>query len=1167
MFRRPLQTTRLFLQIAVLAFLGITPAMGGLPGDFQAPPQSARPWVYWFWMNGNITREGITADLEAMHEVGIGGCLIMHVKLGDIGKMKLGQMPPDGPVRFMSEDFRKLFRHAVAEADRLGMKIDMNNADGFTGSGGPWVPVEKSMKKLVWTEANVSGGQAISRKLAQPETILGFYRDVAVVAFPRQASLVEQMKAGGAVFSASAKDFDARAIADGDSETRSVVWRRADKSLPAVTISFEKPYTADTLVLDGLELGRRGPEAILEVSDDGKTFRSVGNLCLRWYPAAPTNTVRFDACTARHFRLRLVGNIAQVSVGDLNLGRSNKVHYWEAKAGFTRYGEWGAGSGLYSERKTGQGAASSRESSPTCKSPVEAIAAERVLDLSGSMDSEGNLSWQAPEGDWTVLRIGYTSTGIKNHPASEGGHGLECDKLHPSGAEAAFGGMLQRLIDTSGGYVGRSFSHAHIDSWEVGIQNWTEGMAETFQERNGYDLTRFYPLLVAGHAVESNEASERFLWDLRQTLLAMMAENYLGRMETLCHENGLQFSSEAGGRQTFLQNPVGLLAVSDLPMGEFWPHEGSPRVDGKAAASVAHLYGKTRAGAESFTGALTFANWQSHPYRLKQIGDEAFCLGINHYVVHYCVHQAYKDFRPGFVMGPWGIHLDRMNTWWDVSRPWLDYLARCQFMLQQGRFVADVLYFPGENAPHYFGKRDSLSVPLPPGYDYDGCDRETLLHRLKVEDGRLVTPSGMRYRYLMLADMPTMTPELARRVRQLVDGGAKVIGPKPGGSPSLQGYPQCDREVREIADALWDEGRVRWGKSFEEIAAGDELPADFEYSRPTEEAQLGYIHRRTEEADFYFVANGNPAAVSTTCTFRVAGRRPEIWDPETGQITRPAVFEDLGDRVRVPLQLERLQSVFVVFREALPKDSIVCVSGPEDESTGSPAVELTEDGNGKIEAHALCKGRFELEYASGDRRVLDVGDLPAEQAISGPWQLHFPPGWDAPEQVELKKLISWSDHEQAGVKYFSGTAVYRTTFDAPTHGQRDGNRWYLDLGNVQVIAQVKVNGRELGTFWKPPFRVDVTEALKDGRNELEVAVTNLWPNRLIGDEQFPDDAEWVGIYLKSWPEWFLNDMARPESRRKAFTVVKHFGKDSPLLPSGLLGPVVLRPVRVVEVGP
>ena len=516
--------------------------------------------------------------------------------------------------------------------------------------------------------------------------------------------------------------------------------------------------------------------------------------------------------------------------------------------------------------------------------------------------------------------------------------------------------------------------------------------------------------------VESNETSERFLWDLRRTLLAMMAENYLGRVQTLCHENGLKFSSEAAGRQTFLHNPVYLLTKSDLPMGEFWPHEDTPRVDGKAAASVAHLYGKPVVGAESFTGASNFASWKSHPYQLKGIGDEAFCLGINHFVIHYYVLQAFEGFRPGLAMGPWGIHLDRMNTWWNQGKPWLDYLARCQYLLRQGQFVADVLYFPGEGAPHHLGKRASLSVSLPRGYDFDGCDRETLLHRITVKDGRLVLPGGMSYRYLLLPDDRTMTPELARRIQELAETGATIIGPQPESSPSLRGFPECDAETRQIAKALWDNGQVLWGKKFEEIALEDELPPDFEFTSSSPDADIRYIHRRLGSTDFYFVANRNQQAVNIVATFRVSGRQPELWYPESG------TFRDLPDwditedgRARMTIGFGPVESFFVVFRRsALP---------PSEPRTGNV---------------------LELER---------VAEIP------GPWTVSFPPGQDAPTSIQLDPLSSWSEHEDFNVRHFSGTATYRKSFRLPDevgkHSPRQ--RIYLDLGHVEVMAQLKLN--------------------------------------------------------------------------------------------------------------
>ena len=1172
---------RLPILLALLASQLLLAGQGicrdALEEGFRNPPDAARPWVYWFWMNGNITRTGIAADLEAMKRNGIGGCLIMHVKLGDIGEHKLGQMPPDGPVRFMSDEFRTLFRHAVTEADRLGLKIDMNNADGFTGSGGPWVPVERSMKKLVWTETQVAGGGKRTLQLPQPETVLGFYRDVAAVAFPCQVSLRAQMTAAQPTFSAADGTFDHGAVADGDPSTHTRIWQQGSKGQPHLLISFPEPYLADTLVVRSLRVVRGAPAATLECSDDGKTFRALGQMSLKWYPAAPTNTVRFDACTARHFRLRFHPGARQVTIGEVVLGRSNMIHYWEPKAGFTRFGEWGGGSALYTDRKLTAGG--DAKSSPVSSDATPAIRRTDVLGLSHAMSPTGELSWDAPPGNWTVLRVGYTSTGIKNHPASEGGHGLECDKLHPSGIDAAFAGMLGKLVTDAGAARGRSFTHAHIDSWEVGIQNWTEDMAQTFQKRNGYELTPFLPLLVAGHAVISNDASERFLWDLRRTVLALMAENYLGRMQALCHEKGLQFSSEAAGRQQFLHNPVDLLRISDLPMGELWPHEGTPRVDCKAAASVAHLYDKPLVGAESFTGARNFANWQSHPYLLKPIGDEAFCLGVNQLVIHYYVHQAYEDFRPGFAMGPWGIHLDRMNTWWDQGKPWLAYLARCQYLLRQGHAVADVLYFPGEGAPHYFGKRESLSVPLPAGYDFDGCDRQTLLRRLEVHDGRLMLPHGVGYRYLMLSSDLTMTPVLARRLRALVDAGATVIAPPPQASPSLQGFPGCDEEVCSIAEDLRDRKRVIWGRTFEQIAAADGLMPDFAVTSTAGAANLHYIHRRLQGMDIYFVANQDEEPASVVATFRVQGKRPELWDPATGKITLSAVFDQAQEGIRLPMSLEPCGSVFVVFRTPLPDEHIVSVSKDGlpllstiavAAKTPGPLV-LTQSKRGELRAEVVTNGLYELRGSDGRHQTMKVEKVPAAVELAGPWTVSFPPGWNAPPKIQFERLTSWSEHDDFAIRHFSGTVTYRRQFRLPEDFVSEASPLAisLDLGRVEVIAEVTINGRLVGTLWKPPFQLDITKSVKPGPNDLAIRVTNLWSNRLIGDEHFPDDAQWTHLphatYLKEWPSWFQHGQPRPESRRRTFSVVKHYGKNSPLLPSGLLGPVMLRAARIVAI--
>jgi hypothetical protein len=1139
-----------------------TGAPSSLEMQFRAPPPAARPWVYWFWMNGNISREGITADLEAMQRVGIGGCLIMHVKLGDIGADKLGNMPPEGPVAFMSDAYRGLVRHAIAEADRLGLQIDLNDADGFTGSGGPWVPVEKSMKKLVSTETAVSGtGEPIDLVLPQPETVLGFYRDLSVFAHPRQPSLGEQMRAAGAVIRDGAGTDHTAALTDGRREPFAALHPARASVRLQVTVSFAAPFAADTMVLQCADLGKGGPRILVEVSDDGRAFRPLGTMTMSWYPTARSNTVRFDACRARHFRLSFQSPPGRpFDLGELGLGRSDLVHAWEPKAGFTRFGQWGAGAPLFHERKLVVKDGEARTDPVDDGGPV-ALRPEQVLPLAGAMQSDGRLRWTAPPGEWTIVRLGYTTTGVKNHPASKGGYGLECDKLHPSGIDAAFEGMLRRLIEDSRGAVGRSLTHAHVDSWEVGVQNWTEDLPETFRRLNGYDLTPFLPLLAGGRIVATAETSERFLWDFRRTLVTMMGDHYLGRMHELCRQHGLQFSSEAAGRQQFLHQPLDLLARSDLPMGEFWPHEGSPRVDCKAAASIACLYDRPMAGAEAFTGAGDFADWRDHPYRLKAIGDEAFCAGINHFVIHYAVHQAYPDFRPGFAMGPWGLHFDRMNTWWEQGRAWLTYLARCQHLLRQGRLVADVLAFPGESVPQAFGRRGEFGTELPPGYDFVGCDRATLLERLTVRDGRLNLPSGQSFRYLMLADGRTMTLEVARRVRALVEAGATVIGARPERSPSLRGFPAADAEVRRCGEIT--PGRGRWisDRSFAEIARADGLPPDFAQRPTAGDAKLGWIHRQANGIDLYFVANPEDRPIDFEAEFRVGPLRPELWDPIDGSITLPAAYDREGSVTRVPLRLQPRGSVFVVFRHPFESDRLVRVL--RDGAPTTPEIFTRSPATPRVlQGQLTIGGAFELFSADGRRRMFTVDPLPPFRQLDGPWAIEFPPGGPTPPQVTVERLASWTEHPDFNVQHFSGTARYRLSFALEPAALGTHRDWWLDLGDVRVIAEVRLNGRDLGILWKPPFRVAIDSALRAGENHLEVRVTNLWPNRLIGDEHFPDDASWEGKYLKAWPEWFLERRSRPEPRRKTFSVVKHFSKDSPLLLSGLLGPVRLLPVAI-----
>ena len=940
-----------------------------LSSQFRRPPDAARPWVYWFWLDGNLTREGITADLEAMQRVGVGGVLIMEVD----------QNIPKGPVRFGSPEWRKLFQHVVAEAERLGLEVSMNNDAGWCGSGGPWVTPEHAMQKLVWTETDVEGPRRFEGVLPRPEAVADFYRDAAVLAFPTPP-------------------------------------------------------------------GGKDPNMLARIA-------------------------RIDAKNMNYRRNRAP--------------RDNNL--------------------------------SPQASYPVVSAEV-VVPRNRVVDLSARLDKDGRATWDVPAGRWTLMRFGYTPTGKDNHPAPVEGRGLECDKLSKEAVGEHFAGLMGKLIEDVGSAAGRTLTSTHIDSWEVHSQNWTPLFREEFQRRRGYDLLTMLPAMT-GRIIDNLEVSERFLWDVRKTIGEMVLDNYADHIRELAARHGMKLSIEAYDDGPF--DDLSYAGRADVPMGEFWMKSDyyfNTRMQTcRAMASAAHTYGKPICGAEAFTAFTEQARWINHPFSLKALGDEAFCEGVNRFVFHRYAHQPWLDRKPGMTMGKWGIHYERTQTWWELSRPWHEYLARCNFMLRQGLYVADICYLQTEGVPN------GATHVARTAYEFDACSPEVVLTRMSVRDGRLVLPDGMSYRILVLPPCEKMTPELLDKIKELVAAGATVVGPRPNGSPSLVDYPRCDEKVRQLAAELWGEengkpegehvfglGKVIWGKTPDAVLAEQGVTPDFQCEAKDGVAEVRYIHRTVNGDEVYFIACAAEKPIAASCTFRVAGKRPEFWRPDTGRIERVADFERFEGRTRIPIRFDPCGSVFVVFR-------------PEN----SPAP--THDA--------------------------EPVELKKVAELTGPWTLHFPAGSGAPERVVADKLQSWSECPEAGVKYFSGTAVYEKSFQLPEDAIGAGRRVYLDLGRVAVIAEVKLNGKELGILWKPPFRVDATGVLKPGENTLQVKVTNLWPNRLIGDEQLPPDSERKSTgRLPEWPQWLLDGRPSPTGRR-AFTTWNHWRKDSPLLESGLLGPV------------
>lgn len=640
-------------------------------------------------------------------------------------------------------------------------------------------------------------------------------------------------------------------------------------------------------------------------------------------------------------------------------------------------------------------------------------------------------------------------------------------------------------------------AYYHVDSYEAGWNNWSEKLPQEFSARRGYDLLRYLPALT-GRVVGALTTTENFLWDFRRTIGDLYADNHYGQLAKRCHADGLGFSTEPyGGPFDCLQAG----ARADHPMIEFWlPTKPQGKKIAFHGVSAGHTAGRQIIGAEAFTSGPPEERWTSHPFSLKALGDFIYCCGVNRFVIHTSAHQPLvgEHFRPGFTCGQNGIHFDRANTWWQHgAKEWASYLARCQSLLQTGEHVADALYFQGNDSPDGVGPFDP---PPPAGCDFDACNAE-VLDRLHVQVSQVVLPHGKSYRYLVLPRHGRVTLASLRKIAALAKAGAHIVGAPPKESPSL-----ADATARDEYDRLT--------KEFTATSTFPELAPDFAFDTAAG-LVLHSIHRRTGEADIYFVASASPQIGRADCRFRVAGKIPELWDPATGQIRDAAAWRAENDATIVPLQFDPSGSVFVVFRK--------------------PASAPQANGSNWIDHQPL-------------------------QEIAGPWTLRFPTGWGAPDNVDLDKLISWSDHADAGVRYFSGTATYRTEFQSKIPSSK--SKVALDLGRVEVIAEVWLNGKSLGTLWKPPFQFDVTGALRDGENELEIRVTNLWPNRLIGDEQFPDDCivkgTWPNGGIRAWPEWLSKNQPRPEPRRQTFFTWKHWTKNDALLPSGLLGPVMLR---------
>jgi hypothetical protein len=775
---------------------------------------------------------------------------------------------------------------------------------------------------------------------------------------------------------------------------------------------------------------------------------------------------------------------------------------------------------------------------------------EQATDVTGFMRGD-RLHWRCPAGRWTILRIGYDVQAVTN----EGYRQVQMSswpipqwEIDPMSAEAMdlhFSQTAEKLIEDAGPLAGKTLKYTHIDSWEIGVPTWTNNFISEFRERRGYDLIKYLPAL-AGKKLNNPELADRFRWDYRRTVADLIAQNYYGRLNELSAEHGLGTHPESGGPyyDQFI-NALEVLGISDVPMAEFWSSrgpvrgtDGSPRgtsqgvpseffrssaksmpaqfgASVRQSASAAHIYGKPINQAEAFTN---FNNdWSEDPYFLKPYGDRAFCRGLTRNVLCFFVLQSTLTHIPGYQWEHVGTHFDRNVTWWPKSKAWLTYLARCQHLLRQGRFVADILYFSGEAIPN-FVLLDRKPIK---GYDFDVINADALLTRADAKNGRLVLADGMSYRYLVIPDgtADEMSPKVLDKIRELIEDGITLVGERPKRSLGLVNYPASQASITGLAAMLWGgvhenskktrhvgKGRVIQNTTLEQIMAADGLHPDLELRGITNDLELDWIHRQTDRMDIYFVANLSEASGRVEAAFRVSDKAPELWDPVSGDMRNLPEFHVEESRTVVPLQFAPKQSWFVMFQK--PASNTVAEAG------------------------------------KNFRRTLDVCEL------TGPWEVSFDPRWGGPGTVLFQELEDWVNRAEVGIKYYSGTATYRKTFDAP-----DSAAVYLDLGAVKNLAHVRLNGEDLGIVWTAPWRVNVSKALRAKDNRLEIEVVNLWPNRLIGDGLLPKQDRLTRTNVRTYernlpaafPCWWNTDC---EERKKT-------GAQPPLLSSGLLGPVRL----------
>ncbi len=1097
-----------FAALLACTLLGGPALADDLADGFRNPPQSARPRVWWHWMNGNVTKDGIDKDLDWMARIGIGGVQNFDANL---------QTPQIVPERltYMTDGWKDAFRHAVRTADAKELEFAIAASPGWSETGGPWVKPEDGMKKLVWSETDLRGGARLTGPLPPPPSVTGpfqsarfsdplaggedsgplphHYADARVLAYPVSLMPLPQPRVtqrdGSAVVAAP--------LFDQDLDTVAQVSKGDEHAPGALLLDYGKPVTIRSASLfvphARPPFGDPAYRPTLE-AQTAQGWRPIGRFTL----TEVASTISFAPVTAQRFRLVLSANDAPKSpslgdgapgavqidvfarpasatlgIGDFRLSAEAKIDQYEAKAGYAILPDYTALGGV------------------TATAPT--IDPASVIDLTDRLRPNGTLDWTAPAGsDWHILRMGYSLTGKTNHPATPEATGLEVDKYDAGAVRRYLETYLGMYRDAVGAdWIGKKGINALLtDSIEVGASNWTPRMVEEFKARRGYDPVPYLPTLT-GAVVGSAARSDAFLHDYRQTLADLLADAHYGTIAKVAHENGLILYGEAlENARPVLGDDLAMRAHADVPMGAMWTFNrgAAPRPtligDMKGAASVAHIYGQNIVSAESMTSA--FAPWAFAPADLKRVIDLEFASGVNRPIVHTSVHQPVDDKQPGLSLMIFGQYFNRHESWAEMAKPWVDYMARTGFLLQQGRDHADVAYFYGEDQPITSLFERGVPADLPTRYAYDFVNADIVANRMRVEKGELVAGEA-RYKALYLGGSSrVMTLGTLQRIAALLEQGATVIGMAPERSPALHDDPAA---FQALVRRLWSgaphgRGRVIASQQVEAALAQTGTGPDFRISAGASDADYRFVHRKLPGGDLYFVNNRTTDSGRIEAHFRVTGKRPEIWRAMDGR-TAPLSYRVEGSETVVPIDVGAEDAFFILFRA----------------DADAPSATLPQ-------AHP--------------RQLMRV---------DSPWTVQFQPGRGAPTRMDMPALTPLDSSADKGVRYFSGVATYTTRFTLP-HGVKAGDPLSIDLGQIGDVAEVRINGQLAGTSWFAPYRLDIGKLVKPGANMLEVKVANLWVNRLIGDQQ-------------------------PDAEKISFTAAPTYRPDAPLRPSGLIGPVTL----------